>query len=706
MDAASPVPRPAVTVPRRSWRRLGATTDPTGTTFAVWAPRAQQVEVCLVGEGGAPHESRVALPEVTHGIHHAHLAGVGPGQRYGYRVHGPWNPPSGDRCDLAKLLLDPYARAIDGALVYDERVVADGPYGLDSAGAVPLSVVVGGELDAYDWTGDVRPRTGWADTVLYELHVKGFTELHPDVPPQLRGTYAGLAHPAVVEHLVGLGVTAVELMPVHHFVSERALVEAGEVNAWGYNSVAFFAPHGPYASSGTRGHQVREFRDMVRALHAAGLEVVLDVVYNHTGEGDLTGPTLCFRGIDNAAYYRLDGDGAYDDVTGCGNTLDLRHPQVVRLVLDSLRYWVEEMHVDGFRFDLAPALARGDDEVDMGSAFLTAVGQDPVLREVKLIAEPWDLGPGGYQLGRFPPLWAEWNDRFRETMRAFWLAPKSDGVGVRDLAYRLSGSSDLYRDDGRRPYASINYVASHDGRTLADLVGDSGGPDAARRSRAIAAAMLLSTGVPMWLAGDELGRTQHGDPNAYRVDSPVSWVHWTPVAGAGEDEAARRAMHAVVQSALALRREHPALRQRHFFDGRPRTGVADPAVLVAESAESADLADLADLADPADKDLAWLSPSGNEMTAADWADPNRVTLGVLLDGAGLGPDDAGTDDILIWLHAGNDDVEIEMPADAPRRAWTVLLDTALPHPGPRAQVTAVGPLVLVGPSVVVLTRSG
>ncbi|MDQ3114166.1 MAG: glycogen debranching enzyme GlgX, partial [Actinomycetota bacterium] len=282
MDAASPVPRPAVTVPRRSWRRLGATTDPTGTTFAVWAPRAQRVEVCLVDDG-APYETRVTLPEVTHGTHHAHLAGVGAGQRYGYRVHGPWNPPSGDRCDPAKLLLDPYARAIDGALVYDERVVADGPYGLDSAGAVPLSVVVGKELDAYDWTGDVRPRTGWADTVLYELHVKGFTALHPDVPPQLRGTYAGLAHPAVVEHLVGLGVTAVELMPVHHFVSERALVEAGEVNAWGYNSVGFFAPHGPYASSGTRGHQVREFRDMVRALHAAGLEVVLDVVYNHTG---------------------------------------------------------------------------------------------------------------------------------------------------------------------------------------------------------------------------------------------------------------------------------------------------------------------------------------------------------------------------------------------------------------------------------------
>ncbi|MDQ3450036.1 MAG: alpha-amylase family glycosyl hydrolase, partial [Actinomycetota bacterium] len=600
MDAASPVPRPAVTVPRRSWRRLGATTDPTGTTFAVWAPRAQRVEVCLVDDG-APYETRVTLPEVTHGTHHAHLAGVGAGQRYGYRVHGPWNPPSGDRCDPAKLLLDPYARAIDGALVYDERVVADGPYGLDSAGAVPLSVVVGKELDAYDWTGDVRPRTGWADTVLYELHVKGFTELHPDVPPQLRGTYAGLAHPAAVEHLVGLGVTAVELMPVHHFVSERALVEAGEVNAWGYNSVGFFAPHGPYASSGTRGHQVREFKDMVRALHVAGLEVVLDVVYNHTGEGDLTGATLCFRGIDNAAYYRLDRTGGYADVTGCGNTLDLRHPQVVRLVLDSLRYWVEEMHVDGFRFDLAPALARGDDAVDMGSAFLTAVGQDPVLREVKLIAEPWDLGPGGYQLGRFPPLWAEWNDRYRETMRAFWLAPEGDGVGVRDLAYRLSGSSDLYRDDGRRPYASINYVASHDGRTLADLLGASGAPDAARRSRAIAAATLLSTGVPMWLAGDELGRTQHGDPNAYRVDSPASWVHWTPVAGEGEDGAARRAMHAIVQRALALRREHPALRQRHFFDGRPRTGMADPAVLAA---------DPADPADPLDKDLAWLSPSG------------------------------------------------------------------------------------------------
>ena len=673
---------PSVTVPRRSWRRLGATSDPTGTTFALWAPRAHRVEVCLVdgadsGTDGEPAERRITLPEVTHGIHHAHVTGVFPGQRYGFRVHGPWNPAAGDRCDPGKLLLDPYARAIDGSLSYDQRVVADGPYGSDSLGAVPLSVVVGGELDAYDWGDDARPGTAWADTVIYELHVRGYTMQHPSVPAELRGTYAGLAHPAVVAHLVGLGVTAVELMPVHHFVSERALAEAGEINAWGYNSIGFFAPHAPYASSPGRGEQVGEFRDLVRAMHAAGIEVILDVVYNHTGESDLAGPTLCFRGIDNAAYYRVDAHGDYRDVTGCGNTLDLRHPQVVRLVLDSLRYWVEEMHVDGFRFDLAPALARGDDAVDMRSAFLTAVAQDPVLRDVKLIAEPWDLGPGGYQLGRFPPLWAEWNDKFRETVRSFWLAPPSEGAGVRDLAYRLSGSSDLYRDDGRRPYASINYVASHDGLTLADLVAASGAADPALRARALAATTLLATGVPMWLAGDELGRTQQGEANGYRLDSPVSWVDWNL-----DDP-----MHALVQRVLALRRDHPALRHRHFFNGRPR------AALAAAPDETA-----------SDKDLAWLTPAGTEMTVASWADSTLVTLGVQFDGAGLGVDGAPADDVLVWLHTGSTDIEVTMPADPAARSWTVLLDTAAPDDGGR--VPAGGARTLVGPSVLVLGRPG
>jgi len=696
MHAATPSDHlPVVSIPNGSWRRLGATADATGTTFALWAPRAHRIEVCLVDDapGGRRRETPVTLPEITHGIHHAHLAGVGPGQRYGFRVHGPWDPARGDRCDPGKLLLDPYARAITGELTFAEGVVADGPHGADSAGLVPLSVVVGGAEDGYDWAGDVPPRTPWGDTVLYEVHVKGFTRVHPAVPVEQRGTYAGLAHPAVVEHLVGLGVTAVELMPVHHFVSERALAEAGEVNAWGYNSVGFFAPHAPYASTGSRGEQVREFKDMVRTLHAAGLEVVLDVVYNHTGESDLTGPTVCFRGIDNAAYYRLDGAGGYRDVTGCGNTLDLRHPQVVRLVLDSLRYWVEEMHVDGFRFDLASALARGSDAVDMGSAFLTAVGQDPVLRDVKLIAEPWDLGPGGYQLGRFPPLWAEWNDKFRETVRSFWLAPRERSAGVRDLAYRLSGSSDLYRDDGRRPYASINYVTSHDGPTLADLVSASGVEDGELRLRALAATTLLATGVPMWLAGDELGRTQDGEMNAYRLDSPVSWLRWEP--GDGD---VPHPVQALVQRLLALRRAHPALRQRHFFNGRPRAaagrrmGQAGPGVAEA----------------PGGKDLAWLTAAGSEMTTAGWAETNRATLGVLFDGAGLGPDGAAADDVLVWLHARSDDVEVTMPADGQERAWRVLLDTAVTDRSVDLgkRVDAGGRRVLVGPSVVVLGRAG
>ena len=675
-----------VTIPRRSWRRLGATTDPSGTTFALWAPRAQHVEVCLLDDGadGGWRDIRVTLPEITHGIHHGHLAGVGPGQRYGYRVHGPWNPGTGDRCDPGKLLLDPYARAIDGDLIYDERVFADGPHGADSAGLVPLSVVVGAELDAYDWSDDVRPRTAWADTVLYELHVKGFTNAHPAVPAGQRGTYAGLAHPAVIEHFLGLGVTAVELMPVHQFVSERSVVEAGLVNAWGYNSVGFFAPHAAYSSAGGRGEQVREFKDMVRALHAAGIEVVLDVVYNHTGEGDLTGPTLCFRGIDNAAYYRLDGAGGYRDVTGCGNTLDLRHPQVVRLVLDSLRYWVEEMHVDGFRFDLAPALARGNDAVDMGSAFLTAVGQDPVLREVKLIAEPWDLGPGGYQLGRFPPMWAEWNDKFRETVRSFWLAADGERGGVRDLAYRLSGSSDLYRDDGRRPYASINYVASHDGLTVADLVTASGAEPAADRQRSLLATALLATGVPMLLAGDEFARTQGGDPNAYTTDDATSWVRWDEWGSS---------LHDLVRRVLRLRRDHPALRQRHFFDGRPRASSR-----VAELASE----------QPVDKDLTWLRPDGREMTTVDWANLSHVTVGVIFDGDHLvGTHDGGTSsDVLIWLHAGPDAADVRLPADPRGRTWVVCLDSSSRDPSPGGTpVPAAGRVKLAGSSVVVLTRN-
>ena len=564
--ASSPASNPAAAAP---WPGrpfpLGATWDGEGTNFALYAAGADAVDLCLFDEAG--RESRLPLSEITYHVWHGYVPYVAPGHRYGYRVDGTFDPARGLRWNPSKLLLDPYARAIDGDFRLDPAVfgypsdhsdaddlVQDHR---DSAPYVPRGVVV---HDVFPWGDDhQRPHTPWADTVIYELHVKGFTACHPEIPPAVRGTYAGLAHPASIDYLRRLGVTAVELMPVHHFVSEPALLRRGLTNYWGYNSLGYFAPHAAYSSGGSGGQQVREFKAMVRALHAAGIEVLLDVVYNHTAEGDHLGPTLSLRGIDNPAYYRLRDEDPryYVNYTGTGNTLDARHPHVLQLIMDSLRYWVTEMHVDGFRFDLAASLARSFHDVDKLSAFFDVIQQDPVVSRVKLIAEPWDLGEGGYQVGEFPPLWTEWNGKYRDAVRGFW-HPK-ETAGVAELAYRLSGSSDLYQDDGRRPFASINFVTAHDGFTLADLVsyerkhneangeGNEDGSDdnrsanygaegptddpkirdlRLRQMRSLLATLVLSTGVPMLRMGDEVAHTQGGNNNAYCQDNETSWLGW------------------------------------------------------------------------------------------------------------------------------------------------------------------------------------
>ncbi len=683
---------------------LGATWDGRGTNFALWCERAEAVQLCLLDE--AERETRVPLVERTYGVWHGYLPGVGPGQRYGYRVTGPWAPNQGDRFNPAKLLLDPYARALDGVFVADDAVF--GHRGgddtvrdpRDSAPYVPRSVVVDG---SFDWAGDRRPGVPWPDTVLYELHVRGFTMRHPDVPEELRGSYAALSHPAVIEHLLSLGVTSVELLPVHHFVAEPHVLRRGLVNFWGYNSIGFFAPHSGYSASGTRGQQVREFKEMVTALHAADLEVILDVVYNHTAEGDHLGPTLSFRGIDNVGHYRLDGGRHYADFTGCGNTLDLRHPQVLRLVTDSLRYWVGEMHVDGFRFDLTAALIRDPHEVNLRSSFLTVLGQDPVLSDVKLIAEPWDLGPGGYHVGRFPPPWGEWNDTFRDTVRDHW---RGATPGVRELASRLSGSSDLYAADGSRgPYASVNFVTAHDGFTLRDLVtyerkrnepnGEDNGDGSdtnrswncgvegetddqqirscrVRQSRNLLTTLLLACGVPMLLAGDEMGRTQHGNNNAYCLDDETSWVDWdlTPE---------NAALLEFTRLLVRLRRRHPVFRRREFFTGRP----PEPGV-------------------PAD--ITWFGPDGREAHDGTWFDPHVRTLGMLLSGEAI--DRRGSrgevvrdDSFLLLLHADEGPLEFALPTCSSGHCtpWSdgfeVVFDTARPgHPSYRYRAGAALPL--------------
>ncbi|MFE3887122.1 glycogen debranching protein GlgX [Streptomyces lydicus] len=703
-----------------------------GTNFALWAGGAEAVELCLFDD--AERETRHALTELTHEIWHGFLPGVHPGQRYGYRVHGRWDPWSGARWNPAKLLLDPYARAVDGDFGARTEPSGAGPalpaqlYGhvrdwpeqqvadtvrddRDSAPYVPKGVVVGedtgDEGGADEWQDDRRPKTPWPDSVLYELHVRGFTMRHPGIPERLRGTYAGLAHPAALEHLVRLGITAVELLPVHQFAHEDHLVRRGLRNYWGYNSVGYFAPHAGYAATGTRGQQVGEFKRMVRALHDAGIEVILDVVYNHTAEAGELGPTLSLRGIDNRGYYRLAGEARrYADYTGCGNTLHVVQPHVLRLITDSLRYWVTEMGVDGFRFDLAAALARSMHDVDMLSPFLAVIAQDPVLRRVKLIAEPWDVGSGGYQVGAFPPLWTEWNDRYRDTVRDFWRGAQHD---VRDLGYRLSGSSDLYAWGGRRPYASVNFITAHDGFTLRDLVtyehkrnadngegnrdgtgdnrswncGAEGESDdrevralRRRQLRNLLTTLLLSTGVPMLVAGDEMGRTQHGNNNAYCQDNATSWLDWSLL-----EDPEWRPLAGLAARLIALRRAHPVLRRRAFFSGRPhRQGGL--------------------------RDLAWFTADGTEMTEQDWYTPG-ATLGMYLSGNDISQRDARgvrivDDSFLAVLHAADRPCPFTLPGPPWARAYELLVDTAREdQPGAALPpYPAGGSLTLAGRSVV------
>src|SRR6478609_6126140 len=594
---------------------LGATYDGSGTNFTLFSEVAERVELCLFSPDG--DETRFELPEVDGFVWHAFLPGIEPGQRYGYRVYGPTDAANGLRCNPNKLLLDPYAKAIDGTIEWDESLFGyhfgdeDSVNNDDSATHMPKCVVIN---PFFDWANDRSPRHPYAESVIYEAHVKGMTELHPEIPDEMRGTYAGMAHPVMIDHLTSLGITTLELMPVHHFVNDSFLVDKGLSNYWGYNTIGFFAPDSKYSSSANPGGQVQEFKAMIRALHAAGIEVILDVVYNHTGEGNHLGPTLSFRGIDNASYYRLvpDHPRYYQDYTGCGNTLNVRHPRVLQLIMDSLRYWVLEMHVDGFRFDLASTLARELHDVDRLSAFFDIIHQDPVLSQVKLIAEPWDLGEGGYQVGNFPAGWAEWNGRYRDAIRRYW---KGDGGQVAEVAYRLSGSSDLYEGGGRRPHASINFVTAHDGFPLHDLVSynqkhnEANGEDnrdgtddnlswncgvegpttkpsvvalRERQKRNMLATLLLSQGVPMLCGGDEMGRTQHGNNNAYCQDSEISWVDWTL-------NKPQQALLTFTRSLIALRQKHPVFRRRRFFQGRRIRGAEV-------------------------KDLYWLRPDGKEMT--------------------------------------------------------------------------------------------
>lgn len=666
--------------PGRPWP-LGATADEGGVNFALFSEHATRVELCLFDSpADAAERCRIALPERTAHVWHGYLPGCRPGQVYGYRVHGPHDPARGHRFDPAKVLLDPYAREIARDLRRDGALFRPGA---DTAAFAPLGRVVDTE---FPWDGD-RPRcTPWNETIVYELHVKGFTKLHPGVPEGLRGTYAGLASPAAVAHLTDLGISAVELLPVHFHVDERFLAEQGRVNYWGYNTLGFFAPDPRYAAAGAGG-AVGEFQAMVRALHAAGLEVILDVVYNHTAEGGAEGPTLALRGIDNAAYYRLADDPArYVDFTGCGNSLNVSHPRVLQLIMDSLRHWVTGMHVDGFRFDLASALARESWEVDRLGSFFDIIHQDPVLSRVKLIAEPWDLAPGGYQVGNFPVLWTEWNGRYRDCVRRFW---KGGGGTIGEFASRLAGSSDLYADDGRHPGASLNFITAHDGFTLRDLVShdhkhneangedNRDGADAndswncgaegptddpavnalrARQQRNFLATLLLSQGVPMLLAGDESGHTQHGNNNAYCQDSPVAWLAWNHTPEQLE-------LLEFVRRLVRLRRAQPVFRRRRFFQGRELFGAGI-------------------------KDLYWLKPDGGEMSDADWQAGHALCLGMVLPGDQI--DEPGArgervrgDSFAVLFNAHHEPVAFRLGTRRRDIRWTCEIDTADPGAAPR-----------------------
>ena len=679
---------------------LGATWTGSGVNFALYSENATSVELCLFDQGGSREYKRIKIYERTDHVWHVYLPDARPGQLYGYRLDGPYEPQAGHRFNKSKLLLDPYARAINGDVEWSDALfgytigheIEDLSFDeRDSAANLPKCVVID---PAFDWKGDKPLRTPWHKTLIYEMHVKGFTMRFPGVPQNLRGTYAGLVHPAVIEHLVKLGVTAVELLPTHQFIVDKHLVDRGLTNYWGYNSIGYFAPDCRYSSSETGG-QVTEFKEMVRTLHSAGIEVILDVVYNHTGEGSHFGPTLCFRGIDNAAYYRLVADDPryYMDYTGCGNTLNMTHPRALQLIMDSLRYWVQEMHIDGFRFDLAAALARELDEVDRLGSFFDIIHQDPVLSQVKLIAEPWDLGPDGYQVGNFPVLWAEWNGIYRDTVRRFW---KGDEGCVADLAWRLTGSSDLYESGGRRPYASINFITAHDGFTLADLVsynekhneangddnrdghehnlswncgveGPTDDPDVltlrARQQRNFLATLLLSQGVPMLQAGDELGRTQQGNNNAYCQDNELSWIDW-------ELDAGRTQLLEFARFVIQLFHQHPVLRRRKFFQGRRIRGSEI-------------------------RDLGWFRADGAEMTDEDWNNNYSRSIALRLAGDAIDEvDQYGnriTDDmLLILISAHNDNLEFVMPAHRDDIEWELILDTRYQSGKPDAPLMTPG----------------
>ena len=693
---------------------LGATYDGSGTNFALFSEVAERVELCLFDDDGAGglRETRIKLPEVDGFVWHGFLPGVESGQRYGYRVHGPYDPGSGHRCNPSKLLLDPYSKAIDGNFNWDQSLFGynfgdpDSRNDDDSAASMPKSVVTN---PYFDWGNDRPPQHEYADTVIYETHVKGLTQTHPDIPEQARGTYAGIAHPAIIDHLTSLGVTAVELMPVHHFANDSTLIDKGLANYWGYNTIGFFAPDAKYSSSTTPGGQVQDFKVMVRALHEAGIEVILDVVYNHTAEGNHLGPTVSMRGIDNAAYYRLVDDDKryYMDYTGTGNSLNVGHPHSLQLIMDSLRYWVTEMHVDGFRFDLAATLAREFYDVDRLSTFFELVQQDPTVSQTKLIAEPWDLGPGGYQVGNFPPQWTEWNGKYRDTMRDFW---RGESASLGEFASRLTGSADLYEHSARRPVASINFVTAHDGFTLRDLVSyndkhnDANGEDnndgeshnrswncgvegptddpeitelRARQQRNFLTTLLLSQGVPMISHGDELGRTQGGNNNGYCQDNEITWVDW---------EQADADLLAFVRKVSALRADHPVFRRRRFFTGRPvrqrgSTGLPD---------------------------ISWFRPDGSEMTDDDWDSGFGKSVAVYLNGQGIpGLDRRGhrvvDDSFVLCFNAHHEPIEFTLPPTELGDRWQVVTDTAVPENGHGDATMAAGSTVIVeGRALVVL----
>jgi isoamylase len=666
---------------------LGATWDGAGVNFALFSEQATKVELCLFDSAEATHEThRITLPEHTDQVWHVYLPDVLPEQLYGYRIHGPYEPAKGQRFNPHKVVLDPYAKAVGRDVKWDDSVfgykIGDETADLsfderDSAPFAPLGAVVD---TAFTWGDDRPPRTPWHKTMIYEVHPKGFTKLHPEVPEKLRGTYAGLGSEAAIQHLLSLGITAVELLPVHHHLDDRHLLEKGLTNYWGYNTLAYFAPDLRYATDNDPRQAVQQFKMMVRALHAASIEVILDVVYNHTGEGNQMGPTLSMRGVDNAAYYRLAPDPRYYmDFTGCGNTLNMQHPRVLQLVMDSLRYWVQEMHVDGFRFDLASTLARELYEVDKLGAFFDIIHQDPVLSQVKLIAEPWDVGPGGYQVGNFPVLWTEWNGKYRDCVRRFW---KGDGGTASELATRLSGSSDLYQQSGRAPYASINFITCHDGFTLQDLVsyndkhneangennqdgandnnswncGAEGPTDdpaikalRERQKRNLIATLFLSEGVPMLCGGDELSHTQNGNNNTYCQDNEITWLHWDL-----NDE--QRAFLQFVQQMARLWHEQPVFQRRKFFLGRRIRG--------------------SDI-----KDISWLEPSGQEMTDEAWNAGFVKCLGVRLAGDLIGDvDERGErivgDTLLLLLNGHHEKIPFTLPAHKEGQNWELLADTA------------------------------